>query len=87
MPSCIQMGRYRHSRRELIATDAGMTLQHEIVHAFHHNHMDMLGQEHPIWIQEGIASLFESIDISEDGTVHFFANDRHYVAHNLALKS
>jgi hypothetical protein len=44
----------------MLATDAGRTLRHELAHALHHAHMDALGQQHPVWVQEGLASLLES---------------------------
>ncbi len=69
-------GNYRHAMRELIVSNPGRSLQHELAHAFHHNHMDAVGQEHPIWVQEGLASLFEAFDVDERGQVTFLPNDR-----------
>lgn len=69
-------GVYRHRRRELIATDPGRSLSHEFVHLMHHAHMDRLGQQHPIWIQEGLACLYEAYALGEGGEVRFQANDR-----------
>lgn len=54
-------GKYVHSQRLILAADAGRALQHELAHALHHAHMDALGQQHPMWVQEGLASLFESM--------------------------
>ncbi len=54
-------GFYDHDRRRLVTRDIGPTLRHELFHALHHRHMDRLGQRHPIWIQEGLASLYEDL--------------------------
>ncbi len=52
-------GAYDHVTRELITREVGPTLRHELTHALHHVDMDRRGQVHPLWIQEGLASLFE----------------------------
>lgn len=77
-------GMYRHRSRELITIDIDRSLRHEFVHVLHHSHMDELGQEHPLWIQEGLASLFEEYELSADGTVRFGPNDRQNVAKRMA---
>ncbi|MHC4774857.1 MAG: TPR end-of-group domain-containing protein [Planctomycetota bacterium] len=77
-------GVYRHRRRELIATDPHRSLRHEFVHMLHHGHMDALGQEHPAWIQEGLASLYENYRLDPDGSIHFTANDREPLTRTLA---
>ncbi len=77
-------GMYRHRSRELITIDTGRSLRHEFVHVLHHSHMDELGQEHPLWIQEGLASLFEEYELSADGSVRFGPNDRQNVAKRMA---
>lgn len=53
-------GIYMHSARMLIARRLGQVMTHEFTHALHAGDLDPLGQEHPIWIVEGIASLFEA---------------------------
>jgi len=53
-------GYYHHGRRMLIARQIGMVMTHEFTHALHHADMDGMGQRHPIWITEGLATLFES---------------------------
>jgi len=73
-------GEYRHAVRELLCDGAPRTLCHELVHALHHAFMDRVGQEHPIWIQEGLACLFESISISESGDPVVYSNERHHIA-------
>jgi hypothetical protein len=53
-------GIYMHGARMLIARRLGQVMTHEFTHALHAGDLDPLGQEHPIWIVEGIASLFEA---------------------------
>jgi len=60
-------GTYRHESRRLIAAGAGRSLRHELVHALHHDDMDDRGQSHPMWIQEGLACLFETASLSPGG--------------------
>ncbi len=69
-------GHYSHLRREVVAADPGRALRHEFVHALHNAHMDSLGQDHALWIQEGLATLYENYEIASDGTIRFLANDR-----------
>lgn len=69
-------GNYRHEMRELVVSNVGRSLQHELAHAFHHTQMDALGQDHPIWVQEGLACLFEAYRVADDGTLEFLPNDR-----------
>jgi len=78
-------GRYRHAARELVAARAGVALTHELVHAIHHLHMDAIGQQHPIWIQEGLASLYEAYEINdESGEVRILPNERDQFVRRLA---
>jgi hypothetical protein len=53
-------GIYMHGSRMLIAKRLGQVMTHEFTHALHAGDLDELGQDHPIWIVEGIASLFEA---------------------------
>ncbi len=76
-------GVYRHHRRELIAADP-RSLRHEFVHLLHHRHMDALGQEQALWIQEGLALLFEDYTAGEDGSLVVVENDRHDAIRRLA---
>jgi hypothetical protein len=64
-------GVYRHNQRMLIALDDGTCLRHELVHALHHGEMDRLGQQHPPWIEEGLAVLFEDYATDSMGDVDF----------------
>lgn len=52
-------GLYEHGPRRLVTRDTGASLRHEYTHVLHHGHMARKGQHHPLWIQEGIATLFE----------------------------
>ncbi len=56
-------GFYRHMERMLTAKTIGMTLTHEFTHALHFADQDALGQRHPIWIIEGLATLFETSEV------------------------
>lgn len=55
-------GAYEHDKQRLVANDLGPTLRHEFMHVLHWRAMERTGQRHPIWIQEGIASLVEDLD-------------------------
>lgn len=55
-------GAYEHDHKRLVAQDLGPTLRHEFFHVLHWRDMDRLGQIHPVWIQEGLASLVEDMD-------------------------
>jgi hypothetical protein len=53
-------GIYVHGSRMLIAKRLGQVMTHEFTHALHAGDLDPIGQEHPIWIVEGLASMFEA---------------------------
>lgn len=76
-----QSGLYEHKDRSLISRDTGSSLRHEFVHLMHWGHMQRLGQRHPIWIQEGLATLFEDWRAREDGSVEILPNLRQPKAH------
>jgi predicted metalloprotease with PDZ domain len=42
--------------------------------------MERRNQRHPIWIQEGLASLYEDYTLNEDGSVEFHPNIRFNIA-------
>ena len=54
------LGFYQPASRTLVALDRGRVLLHEFTHALHHAAYDAAGQQHPIWIIEGLAKLFEA---------------------------
>jgi hypothetical protein len=72
-------GIYQHGLRRLVARDIGNSLRHEYFHALHYGHMEKLNQPHALWVQEGLATLYEDYDLSEDGTITFLPNDRQLV--------
>jgi hypothetical protein len=59
-------GFYNHEARTLIARGLGFVTQHEFTHALHSADLDPLGQEHPIWLVEGMAVLFEHAEYERD---------------------
>ncbi|MCP3905667.1 MAG: PDZ domain-containing protein [Planctomycetes bacterium] len=79
-------GQYQHARRMLVSRDIGGSLRHEFVHALHYGHMERLGltKPHPIWIQEGLAALYEDYELTADGEITFLPNERENVARRLA---
>lgn len=79
-------GRYDHRKRELIARDIGGSLRHEFLHVMHYGHMERLGlrKPHPIWVQEGLASLYEHYELADDGTITFQPNERTNIANRAA---
>jgi len=53
-------GRYDDvTRTLLVKVAAGPELRHEFTHALHAADQHALGQEHPPWLSEGLASLYE----------------------------
>lgn len=66
-------GAYEHLQVRLVSMDLGTSLRHEFFHGLHWRVCHRLGQRHPIWIQEGLASLVEDMDGLED--VKGAAND------------
>lgn len=78
-------GMYLHESRRLVARDTGQSLQHEFVHLLHFAHMERSGQRHPIWVQEGLASLYENYTIGANGTIEFHPNIRFNIARKQVL--
>lgn len=58
-------GSYMHDQKRLVAQDLGATLRHEFFHVLHWRSATRLGQDHPIWIQEGLCSLVEDYEIGD----------------------
>ncbi|UCD76393.1 MAG: PDZ domain-containing protein [Phycisphaerales bacterium] len=79
-------GIYRHADRRLIARNIGGSLRHEFAHALHYAHMERLGltTAHRMWVQEGLAALYEDYQWLEDGSIRFLPNNRHNVVKNRA---
>lgn len=55
-------GAYEHLHVRLVSMDLGSSLRHEFFHALHWRIAHRLGQRHPVWILEGLASLVEDMD-------------------------
>ena len=62
-------GFYSRGPHVLYARTVGLTLVHEFTHALHGADQDGLGQRHPIWVTEGLATLFESSKIIDGRAV------------------
>jgi hypothetical protein len=77
-------GMYEHRLRRLVSRDIGSSLRHEFFHVMHYGHMERIGQAHPLWIQEGLASLYEDYDLADNGSITFLANDRQFIVRNRA---
>lgn len=69
-------GIYEHRPRRLVSANTGASLRHEFTHAMHYGDMERLGQGHPLWIQEGLATLYEDYDLGPDDRIVFLPNDR-----------
>ncbi len=67
-------GMYDHDVKELWAADLGGTLRHESFHVLHWRSMNALGQRHPMWIQEGLAAIVETVDPSGNPTPCYRTN-------------
>ncbi len=66
VPMRMVEGFYNHSIRTLIAKGLGFVTTHEFTHALHAADADFLGQEHPIWMVEGLAVLYEHSEWAAD---------------------
>ncbi len=84
--SATTSGMYEHPQHRLVSADIGTVLRHEFTHAMHFGHMERLNQAHPIWVQEGLAALYETYDLKPDGSIEFQPNPRHNQARELAAK-
>lgn len=73
-------GLYQHDKRQLIAREIGSAMRHEFFHVMHYGHMERIGQVHPLWVQEGLASLYEDYEFDASGEIHFLPNERHTIA-------
>ena len=58
-------GVYHRKTRTLMSISFSSILVHEFVHALHDRHQTALGQEHPIWMVEGLATLLQSSRIEK----------------------
>jgi tetratricopeptide (TPR) repeat protein len=62
-------GFYNDAAKVLVAQRLGQTVTHEFTHALHAADRAPLGQDHPIWIAEGLASMFEAAQFEGDKLV------------------
>lgn len=69
-------GLYVHEARRLVARETGATLRHEYTHVLHFGDMQRRRQHHPIWIQEGLATLFEEWRAGANGEPVILSNLR-----------
>ncbi len=67
-------GEYDDATRTAVSMRLGQFVTHEFTHALHAADQHALGQEHPVWLSEGLATLFESGEI----------DDGKYIAHDNA---
>ena len=61
------LGHYDPNERLLVSVDRGGVLVHEFVHALHHADCAASQQSHPLWVSEGLATLFESSKTTATG--------------------
>ena len=52
-------GRYDDATRTVLVKQAGAELRHEFTHALHAADQHALDQVHPVWLSEGLATLYE----------------------------
>lgn len=69
-------GLYVHEARRLVTRETGATLRHEYTHVLHFGDMQRRRQHHPIWIQEGLATLFEEWRVGANGEPVILSNLR-----------
>jgi hypothetical protein len=62
-------GFYNDAGKVLIAQRLGQTITHEFTHALHAADRAPLGQDHPIWVAEGLASMYEAAQFEGDKLV------------------
>ncbi|MHC4662298.1 MAG: PDZ domain-containing protein [Planctomycetota bacterium] len=59
-------GFYQPANHVLVVPELSYTLIHEFTHALHNADQQRRRQTHPLWITEGLATLFETSVIKED---------------------
>jgi tetratricopeptide (TPR) repeat protein len=59
-------GIYLDESRTLYAQRMGQVVVHEFTHALHAADQRAVGQEHPVWLREGLASMYEAGDFVDD---------------------
>ena len=59
-------GIYLDESRMLVAPHLGQVVVHEFTHALHAADQRSVGQEHPVWLREGLASMYEAGEFEKD---------------------
>ena len=59
-------GRYDDDTRTVIVQHLGQFMTHEFTHALHAADQHAVGQEHAVWVSEGLASLYESAEVVDE---------------------
>ncbi len=59
-------GIYDHDQHVLVARGLGFVTQHEFTHAMHYADIEPTEQDHPVWLVEGIAVLFEHAEFESN---------------------
>jgi len=68
-------GLYRHSGRLVVAKGIGWPVRHEFAHALHMGDCEARTQpNHPLWIKEGLATLYERSDLRDGKLVPLPSN-------------
>jgi hypothetical protein len=58
-------GFYSRKLRMMATISLSNAIIHELVHAVHDNQQQLLGQDHPVWITEGLATLYQTSDVKD----------------------
>ena len=61
------IGIYEDETRTLLAQHLGQVMTHEFTHALHAADQRAVGQEHPVWLREGLAAMYEAGEFDEAG--------------------
>lgn len=80
-------GYYDRDRRRLVTQDIGPGLRHEFFHVLHWRFAERLGQRHPLWVMEGLACMFEDVEMPgepDSGAFAFKPSWRTNIAKRLA---
>ncbi|KPJ70684.1 MAG: hypothetical protein AMS14_10175, partial [Planctomycetes bacterium DG_20] len=64
-PPAEASGYYRPATRTLTSMSLSDVLVHEFTHALHHSDQVRANQRHPVWISEGLATLFQRSRVRE----------------------
>ncbi len=80
-------GYYDNAAKRLVTRDLGPSLRHEFFHALHWRDMARRGQEHPLWVMEGLACILEDVDLAPDGSYRPVPSWRTNIVRRLALNS